>query len=278
LLKVPYIKLEICHFFDQSKVLNLATDSGGPWEELLICKKYPSLFQSSPLIIIEVEPWMFNKNGIHPIYKIPWPFESHFYTWASFQERLEFPDLETKVFLLTDYFWPFSERRSLTAWISILHKIVTGEHVEPQLSIPIYHYSMKAYQSLANDPNFFPYQIAQDHLNNFEFAEIKAQYFKRLISLLERYSNNIILLQPPVRQQYMEVIYNNAEYLTTYMKVLEFMHSLENQNVHSIIWETSQDCGLDDSIFVDYGHFNIRGAYIFTQRLFDEMKKRGLIQ
>jgi hypothetical protein len=92
-----------------SSVLNLAADSGGTWEELLVLRKYPGLLDSSPAVVIEVEPWMFNKNMKHIIHKTPYSFEAHFYTWATFQERLEYPDLKTKSLLLADYFWPFSE-------------------------------------------------------------------------------------------------------------------------------------------------------------------------
>jgi len=262
---------------EPAKVLNLATDSGGSWEELLLLRKYPGLLDATPLVIIEVEPWMFNKNLIHPIYKKLHLFEPHFYTWATFQERLEYPDLTMKLLLLADYIWPFSERRSLNDWVFVIQSIINGRYVEPHLSIPAYHYNLEAFQSLANSPIFFAQNIAQDHMNNYEFANHKAEYLKRFIHLAEKKSKKIILLQPPVRKEYMDVIYNNPKYAETYIQYLRFIRSLVNENVHSIIWETPTDCGLNDSVFIDYGHFNYHGAYIFTQRLFIEMKDRGII-
>jgi hypothetical protein len=263
---------------EPTNVLNLATDSGRSWEELLLSRKYPGLLDASPLVIIEVEPWMFNNNLIHPIYKKPFPFEQHFYTWATFQERLEYPDPIMKLLLLADYVWPFSERRSLNDWVSIVQSMINSKYVEPHLSIPAYHYNLEAFQALANSPTFFAQNIAQDHMNNYEFAEYKAEYLKRLIHLAEKRAKKIILLQPPVRKEYMSVIYNNPKYTKTYIQYLQFIHSMERENVHSIIWEMPKDCGLNDSIFVDYGHFNLHGAYIFTQRLFVEMKNRKIIQ
>jgi hypothetical protein len=57
----------------------------------------------------------------------------------------------------------------------------------------------------------------------------------------------------------MDVIYMNPGYLATYRKCLQFIHGLENEKVRSIIWETPKDCGLNDSIFIDYGHFSKEG-------------------
>jgi hypothetical protein len=117
------------------KVLNLAADSEGSWEELLLGRKYPSIFHAFPLVIIEVSPSMFNKNGIHPIYKTPYTFEPLFYTWATLQERFEYPDPMLKLLLISDYFWPISERRSLSDWVSVIQSIVNNRYVEPHLCI-----------------------------------------------------------------------------------------------------------------------------------------------
>ncbi len=260
---------------DQSKVINLATEGGGAWEELLVCRKYPGLINSSSLVVIEVEPWMFNMNPIHPIYKRPHPFESHFYMWATLQERWEYPDLKTRVLLLADYVWPFSERRSLMDWGSALRLIIKAPYADPHLSLPVYQFDPQAYQAMANDPNFTAGQITRYQLNDFKFAPYKAEYFKRLIKLAEKNAKKIVLLQPPVRKEYIEAIYNNPKYFNTYIQYVQFIHGLENEKISSIIWQTPEDCGLNESIFIDYGHFNAQGAHVFTQRLSQELKASG---
>jgi tetratricopeptide (TPR) repeat protein len=262
---------------DQSKALNLASEGGGTWEELLMCRKYPGLLDAAPVVVIEIEPWMFNRNQVHPIYKSLHPFEPHFYTWATFQERLEYPDMKMKTLLLADYVWPFSERRSLKDWASAFRIVLEMQEPEPHLSIPVYHYDPVSYQKLASNPDFTAHQMVRYQLNDYELALHKAEYLKRLIDLLQKKTKRIVLLQPPVRAEYIDAIYDNPKYLDTYMQVLKFIHSLENENVHSIIWETPKDCGLDDAVFIDYGHFNAKGAYIFTQRLWSELKALGLV-
>jgi len=132
--------------------------------------------------------------------------------------------------------------------------------------------------ALANNPRFTAKKIAETSLNNFEFDELKAEYLKRLINLLKTHkARSIILVQPPVRQEFMDIIYMNPKMLMVYKKTISFIHGLEDENVRSLIWETTKNCGLDDSVFLDYGHFNKNGADIFTQKLFNTIKGWGVI-
>jgi hypothetical protein len=259
---------------EQSKITILWSSGAGTWEELLFCRKNSDLLNSSPLVIIEVGPWMFNKN-LFPL----GAGETAFLTWSTFQERLEFPNLKMRSFLLADYLYPISQRRTLDEWDSLIYALIVGKR--PKIynpdDVPEWHYKQSAYEKIAADPMFsVRTQISQ--LNHYEFAEYKAEYLKRLIKLAEKKSKNIVILQPPLRNEYFEIINSYPELFSAEMSSLSFIHSLENKNVHSILWERPEDCGLNDSVFVDYGHFNNNGAYLFTQRLFDKLKSLGLIK
>ena len=260
-----------------SKVLNLSLGSGSFWEAKVIYRERPELYNNCSLIIIDIEPWMFNNNTIHPIFKKQIPYEPYFTVWASLQERIEFSGITTKAYLASDFFWPLSERRSFPEWFGVFNTLTNRHSIRAGLSIPTYQYNAAEYQSLATAPNFSAYSIAHNHLNNFEFAKYKADSLRYLVKRLEKQCDYIVLLQPPVRKEYMDVIYNNPDYHTTYKQVLAFIHSLENDKVSSIIWETPSDCGLDDSVFIDYGHFNLNGANKFTGILYNKLNIMGLI-
>lgn len=263
---------------DHSKILILPVAGAGLWEEFSMCNRHPELFESSPLVIIEIEPWMFNEYYFST--KDNLFLQPGFLKWATFQDRLKFPDVKTKFLLLADYFWPFSERRSLDGWVDIIDSSIKGIPSKPYNpeEQPKYHYLLSAYQKVANNPKGTTEFQFSSGLHDFKFSAYKAEYLKCLITLVKKKSKKIIILQPPLRNEYFEYLYNNPEYLDTYKEVLRVVHSLEDKNVHSIIWETTKDCGLNDSVFIDYGHFNIQGANIFTQRLFIEMKNRGIIE
>ena len=260
-----------------SNVLNLSLGSGSFWEANIIYRQQSELYNDCSLVIIDIEPWMFNKNIIHPIFKKQIPYEPYFTVWASLQERLEFNGIATKASLVSDFFWPLSERRSFPEWFDAFSALKNNQNKRANLSIPTYQYNAKEYQALASSQNFEAFSIANDHLNNFEFAKHKADSLQNLVKQFEKQCDHIVLLQPPVRKKYMDVIYNNPDYHATYKQVLAFIHSLENDKVDSIIWETPSDCGLDDSVFIDYGHFNLHGAQKFTEILYNNLNIMGLI-
>jgi hypothetical protein len=261
-----------------SNTLNLSVGSGQFWEAKVIYREQPELFNNCSLIIIDVEPWMFNNKGIHPIYKKPNPYEPYFTIWASLKERTEPPGIATKASLVSDFFWPVSEKRSFPDWYAVFNALISiNQNIPAGLSIPTYQYNADEYQSLATAPNCSAFSIAHDYMNNYEFSKYKADSLRYLVKQFEKHCDHIVLLQPPVRKEYMDVIYNNPGYLATYKQVLAFIHSMENDKVDSIIWETPTDCGLDDSIFIDYGHFNLNGAKKFTEILYSKMHTMGLM-
>ena len=259
---------------DKSKILVLQSNGAGTWEELLFFRKISGQLDPSALVVIEIEPWMLNKN-VYPL----GAEEIAFLTWSTFKERLEFPDIRKKSFLLVDYFSPISQRRTLGDWSTLIHSLIVGKYPQPYNpdEIPEYHYKKSSYEKLATDLKFSVYKQMR-LLWNFKFAEYKAEYLKRLISLAENKSRNIVILQPPLRNEYIEVIKAFPQLLNAEMEYLSFINSLEGTKVHTIVWERPEECGLNDAVFIDYGHFNLKGSYAFTQVFFNELKSNGLIE
>ncbi len=263
---------------EQSKILLLEVDGSGTWEEFSICRRFPGLLDSAPLVIIEVEPWMFNNNYFSQGGTLF--IQPGFYQWATIQDRLEFPDLKIRALSTVDYIWPISERRSLQGWSSVIDGFIHKRYPEPMNpdDIPKYHYDAAAYRKVAEEPKGTAQFQAHAALNNFEFSSYKAEYLERLVRLAEKKSKKIVLLQPPLQNEYIDIMFDNPKYLEGHIRVIKFLHSLENKNVSTIIWERPEDCGLNDAVFIDYGHFNREGAYMFTQRLYNELNSRGLTE
>jgi len=252
---------------DKMDVVNLSVASGTAWEASLLCRKYPWITESVQLIIIEVEPWMFNANMVHPILKKRYEIEPYFQRWATLEERLAIPDIKIKTKLLINYLWPFYEKRSLISWYSTIQHFSSSNDKSANLPYFIYHYNQRAAKALAAHPAFKARPIAQCHLSNFEFAYHKGNYLLTVLDYLKNTKAKIVLLQPPVRKEYMDVIYNNPQYLSTYKKIRSFLQTLKSKTVEIVIWETPENCGLNNSIFIDYGHFNKKGADLFTKVL-----------
>ncbi len=260
-----------------SNVLNLAIGSGSFWEAKAIYRERPELYNNCSLIIIDIEPWMFNNNLIHAIYKKTYHYEPYFTIWASLKERTEPPGIAAKASLVSDFFWPVSEKRAFPDWYAVIKALTNNQNMLARLSAPTYQYKADEYRYLATSTNFKAFSMAHNNMANFEFSNYKADYLRYLIQRFERQCDHIVLLQPPVHKEYMDVIYNNPNYLSGYKQILAFIRSFENDKVSSILWETPADCGLDDSVFIDYGHFNMDGAREFTKILYNKLNVMGLI-
>ncbi|MFZ5569866.1 MAG: hypothetical protein ACOZF0_05655 [Thermodesulfobacteriota bacterium] len=261
---------------DPSSVLNLSMDSGSFWEALVLCRENPSLLESASLAVINIEPWMFNRNLLHPVYAKPHEFEPHFYTWAEFREKMEIPDWKTRAGLLLDLLWPLSEKRNFVDWCRGVSAMAHAAPPPAYLITPTYHYSETALRARLNDPRFHPQVITAYHLHDYTFSEQKADYLRRLVQILREKGIRVLLVQPPMHRVYMAAIYQQPDYLAEYRKMLSYIHAMESAQIRSIIWETPEDCGLDETVFIDYGHFNLVGARLFTEKLYLEMKQLGV--
>lgn len=250
---------------NSDSVLNLAINSGSTWEALAIARKNPSLLKSASVAVIEVEPWMFNANRLNEVLQTPARPRPHFYRWATLPERLAIPGFEEKEATTLNFFWPLYERRSLKQWMFGLSSVLEGSH--GALAVPGYHYDEAAAQQLANDPHFFPQAAAKSHMNNYQFAKNEAHNLLLLVELLRENAIEVVLVQPPARQEYMKFISKEP----AYQEYLMFIRSLENDDVRVIIWENPGEIGLDDSYFIDYGHFNAEGAELFTESVFQKL-------
>ncbi len=263
---------------DPAGVLNLSMDSGSFWEALVLCRENPFLLESASLAVINIEPWMFNRNLLHPIYRKPHEFEPHFYTWAEFREKMEIPDLKTRAGLFLDLLWPLSEKRNVVDWYNGLNAMVHSASPPAYLIAPAYHYNEAALRARMNDPRFHPRVISIYHLHDYAFSEQKAEYLRRLVQKLREKGIRVLLVQPPMHRDYMKAIYHNPASKAGYQRFLAYIHAMENDQIHSIVWETPEDCGLDETVFMDYGHFNLVGGRLFTEKLFAEMKRLGILK
>lgn len=75
-----------------------------------------------------------------------------------------------------------------------------------------------------------------------------------------------------MRSEYYNYLDTDPRYRSEFEKYKTFIKSFSNK--HQVIyWETPPDAGLDNSIFVDYGHFSKEGAVLFTRHLSAEINQ-----
>ncbi len=252
-------------------VLNVARPGMGPWETLVVLRNTPSILDSVETVIVEVVPAPFNDNAIHPITHKEERHPAEFDTWATYRERKGLSDPALRYTLLAKYVFSLTQRRNLVRWLGIGKAILTREPWAGRMPPPPFHADPVKTAILARDPSFQATTISRCHLRNYHFCQQRAMVVRELLAFLRRRGVDVAVLHPPVRKEYYDHVASNAPLSTEFGKYRSVMRDLAEE-CQTICWETVEDCGLDDSVLVDYGHFSRDGAIAFTKRVSDEMR------
>ena len=255
--------------------LNLAVRAGDPWIARRLLRQRPEAFRSTRLAVVELEPWMFNANFRHPLLKKPQRFRPYYYRWATLPERWAVPDWRTRGGLLAQWLAPSYERRTIMDWGRAIKAVVRPESREPQLPRFAGHHDARVAAAQSASPDFRAENIREMHLYDFEIAPDKVKALRQLVSDLQARSIQVLLVQPPVREAYLEPLRGSKPGALAYRQLLGEFRALEGEGVRFILWETAADCDLDESIFIDYGHFTAEGARRFTARLWEAACELG---
>lgn len=249
------------------KVLNLAQPSWGPWQALVVLRHAPNALSSVETAFVELTPDSFNQNALHPITHEPCGNPEEFDAWATYSERALAPDAHTQGRLLAGYAVPIAQRRSLLAWLGIGKQLVLRRPQNGDMSPPLYHRDTGKGALLAADPDFKATTISQYHLHDYHFSNKEATLVRRLLAFLREQGIEVVIFHPPVRAAYFDYVASDPQRQAEFEKFRSFVRDLARE-YRVASWETLEDCGLNDSVVVDYGHFSREGALQFTQQLY----------
>lgn len=248
-------------------VVNLAQESMSPWQYDVILREVGMDLQSIKVAIIEMDPWMFNLNGRHPITYAPAPYPEEYERYATLEERLFVPGLLHKVKLL----YTFLPRYSMKDIVTAIAQRSPARGRPPLFNPPRYHVDPEFASKWRNDFHFYPLNISQMHMNNYEFSPYWQMSLERLLSRLKRAEIPVILVHPPVKNEYYKYVESDKKRYTQYRRLLAYMDEL-GRRYSFLYYRTPEDCGLDDSVFIDYGHFTKEGGLAFTDVVYEATK------
>jgi len=250
-----------------SKVLNLAQPSWGPWQALVVLRHARNALSSVETAFVELTPDSFNENTLHPITHKPSGNPEEFDAWATYPERALARDAHTQARLLAGYALPIAQRRNLTAWLGIGKQLVLRKNRSGDMSPPVYHQDTGKVALLAADPDFEATTISQYHLHDFHFSNKEATLVRRLLAFLREQGIEVVIFHPPVRAAYFDYVASDPQRQAEFEKFRSFVCDLAREH-RVVYWETLEDCGLDNSAVVDYGHFSRAGAVQYTKQLY----------
>ncbi len=245
--------------------VNLAQPAMEGWEWDVILRNLHRPTDVVTAAVIEIDPWVFNQNNLHPLTHKKEKYRHEFELWASLRERWEIENLWTRLELIA----LMVPRNTLQ---DLLQK---SEKVPPLASLlklapPPYHFQDSALQTRLADKHFFPENISRMHLHDYQFSELKQKRFERMLDRLSTAGIPFVIVHPPVKTTYYDYVRKDEQRTREFQKHLDFIQQLQREQ-RVVYWQTTADCDLDDSVFIDYGHYSAVGATRFSDRLFLEL-------
>jgi poly-D-alanine transfer protein DltD len=246
--------------------LNLAQPNMGPWHYSVVLKNVGTSLSRIRLIVFEISPWMFNKNALTPRTTERFLHRDEVDSWGTWQERLEIREMDQRLEAMTV---GMVSRHPLSAWITAFQSL------DPvyELDAPEYRIDASAEEKLRSDPYFRAEYLSKYHLHEFEFDQGQKNTLEKLLEQLDSVGIAVLLVHPPVKSEYYDYLDTDHRYRAEFLKYESALEKLPSDLAY---WETPFDCGLDDAIFLDYGHLSRGGSADFARRLYAEMK--GIVE
>lgn len=250
------------------KALNLAGNGLHPYDALVIAREAERAgVLGAEMAIVELEPSQFNIHARSPITGAVLPYPVSMKLWATWSERTLFPSA-ARPELVRSLFAPLALRRSLPDWMHFFSSALSPERAA--LPRPRYHHEAEARATLENDGRFAAASISKLHFGRYRFSEYLWNRFQALLDLFERRGIRVVVFSPPARNVYWDYARREADVAQGYGDYKKKVEGLRRR-VDVIEWDTASDAGLDESIFVDYGHCNLEGSRLLTRRLSAEL-------
>jgi len=250
------------------QALNLAGNALHPYDALVIVREAErSGALGAGMAIVEVEPSQFNANARSPLTGVLIPYPVSMTGWGTWSERVVFPSI-ARPELVRSLFAPLELRRALPAWMHYLGSL--RSHEAASVPRPRYHQDAEARETLENDERFEAVSMSKLHFGSYRFSEYLWTKLEALVDRLERQGIRVVVFSPPARRVYWDYPQHEASVGPGYGVYRKKMQAL-GQRVEVIEWDTAGDAGLDESIFLDYGHCSLEGARLLSGRLAGEL-------
>jgi hypothetical protein len=247
---------------------NLAQPDMNYWVFSRIFTYVPPSSLNAKLIVIEVSPRTFNIKRRHPITKEVSLYPREFEQWASMEEILSVEPLGVKIEFLFKRLVP---NQSLRDRLWTLKNIIKADAANPNLPAPEYHLDKEKEMKLRKDPVYFPENVSRHYMMKYRFSDSKKDSFLKFLVYLRNKGIQVIIVQPPVKESYFDYVRSDAKMTNEYKKHTAFLKQLSLDYV-VINWQTPDMANLNESVFVDYGHFSLEGARKFSGLLLSRIK------
>jgi hypothetical protein len=243
------------------KFLNAAMPTMEYWEFMRLLPHVDLKALGVKICVIEINPWSFNKQQQYSLFDPYYRAESG--TWGTLRDTLDNDRILVKLKLCYLLTFP---RRTFKDWYFTLRAFCGKGGDEDHLPGPEYHYNREKESKLRTDPVHMAVNIVEVQMLNYRFCKRKRAEFDDFLKRLEAKGITVVLAEPPITAGYYDFVWASREKSAEYQKHLDYLAELSKRYT-TVFWPTPSDAGLDESIFVDYGHYTLDGARSYSERL-----------
>lgn len=248
------------------RVINHSQPSMSFWEHSKALNRINLRMLNLKFAVLEINPWTLNRVLCHPVTKEFIYHRRELASWGNIQEILKVEPVYLIPKLIFRHFIPRHSIEDYLAALKNKSRIVKG------FRRPHYHRIQQAEQRRRRDPNFKAVNISQCHLLNYEFSRRKARQFLEFATNLEKNAIDVILIQLPVRRKYFDYIKSKAKLMENYNGHIKFLSNL-SKKYPTLIYPTPDEMGMNNSIFIDYGHMSKKGSRRVSHFLAEKLQQ-----
>ncbi len=250
-----------------ARFLNVTHAAMGSWEFAKLVSWIDLGAMNTRVCVVEVNPWTFNKHITYANKRL-FPYCREVASWGTLREVWSVKGLVTKCKLVLSM---VLARKSVGDWVDIGERSYGSDDVVTHLPAPFYHSDREKEVVLRDNPGRRAENISKLHMWRYQFSAEKRDQFLAFIALLEAQGIAVVLVQPPVRESYFDYVKESTERFDEYQKHVAFMTDV-SKDVSVFFWQVPKDAGLNEHVFVDYGHFSLDGASVFSGILAGRME------
>ncbi len=257
-----------------SRVVNLGTAGGTPFEMWNLVRRNPKEFDRLRLAVIEVNPFIL-RPGLEGDPRVFASVSSR----ASLTERLLLRDPEVRLWQTAEWVLPLnSVRRSLE---SALHNIVgnrTWRELDPRSRRP----HQTQCQSGAGAPTagsrrkerhtISPESAAKRMLGSWQISSFQDHALRSLLQWMEDRHIPVVLHQLPVHPEVAELVRHDPRFAGSYEHYCDYVDTIEPAPRAIFRSLDPAESGGDADCMADRTHLNESGARLYSARLAERVR------
>jgi hypothetical protein len=240
------------------RVLNASQPSFTPWQADHVLR----VAEGAPiaLVVVDVAPWMCNDNLLHAVTGERAPPREGLQLSLLKRPALDRHDLLGLGWL----FQHAVSRQPFGAYLRTWAEQTPG----PMLHPPKYHTDEEYIAKMRASERYRGENIGAKHHHDFVFERRELQQIEQTAAWLREQGVSMLVIHLPSRPEYTAMLQDDPRTAAQYA---EYLKAVRGLSVPTVVWETTADAGLDDSIFLDYGHVSIEDSKRFSAALLPEL-------